>query len=193
MERLVFLQGYIALSNTQRERKFSSQKQCFITFVFIVSLKIYVFLGNKFWIDDITKSYLTMLLYWKGVIILEKLHQLCEALTSHSSLNKRRVTCVTHLTFKIHSRKRHNWLFPTLFLHFNLQLALANICVCSCKHNSSWVVASMHAQVNSFSSKHTRFDPYFGWILLPIIIAAKVGVKSCRLAGECTSFVHAWM
>ena len=29
--------------------------------------------------------------------------------------------------------------------------------------------------------------------MLPIIIAAKVGIKSCRIATECVSFVHAWM
>ena len=28
---------------------------------------------------------------------------------------------------------------------------------------------------------------------LPIIIAAKVGIKSCRFATECVSFVHVWM
>ena len=29
--------------------------------------------------------------------------------------------------------------------------------------------------------------------VLPIIIAAKVGIKSCRFATECVSFVHVWM
>ena len=29
--------------------------------------------------------------------------------------------------------------------------------------------------------------------VLPIIIAAKVGIKSCRFAIECVSFVYAWM
>ena len=29
--------------------------------------------------------------------------------------------------------------------------------------------------------------------MLPIIIAAKVGIKSCRFATECVSFVHVWM
>ena len=29
--------------------------------------------------------------------------------------------------------------------------------------------------------------------MLPIIIAAKVGIKSCRFAIECVSFVRAWM
>ena len=28
-------------------------------------------------------------------------------------------------------------------------------------------------------------------VVLPIIVAAKVGIKSCRLAIECVSFVHA--
>ena len=29
--------------------------------------------------------------------------------------------------------------------------------------------------------------------MLSIIIAAKVGIKSCRFATECVSFVHVWM
>ena len=29
--------------------------------------------------------------------------------------------------------------------------------------------------------------------MLSIIIAAKVGIKSCRFATECISFVHVWM
>ena len=29
--------------------------------------------------------------------------------------------------------------------------------------------------------------------MLPIIIAAKVGIKSCRFALECVSFVHSWV
>ena len=29
--------------------------------------------------------------------------------------------------------------------------------------------------------------------VLPIIIAAKVGIKSCRFATECVLFVHVWM
>ena len=29
--------------------------------------------------------------------------------------------------------------------------------------------------------------------MLPIIIAAKVGIKFCRYATECVSFVHVWM
>ena len=29
--------------------------------------------------------------------------------------------------------------------------------------------------------------------MLPIIIAAKVGIKSCRFATECVSFVHVYM
>ena len=29
--------------------------------------------------------------------------------------------------------------------------------------------------------------------VLPIIIAAKVGIKSCRFVTECVSFVHVWM
>ena len=42
----------------------------------------------------------------------------------------------------------------------------------------------MHTQMKQFCSKSTRFNPYFG---------SKVGIKSCRFAIECVSFVHAWM
>ena len=51
------------------------------------------------------------------------------------------------------SRLRNCWL-PTE----TLQTALTNICVCSCKHDSSWVVTSMHTHMNTFSSKSTRFN-----------------------------------
>ena len=38
---------------------------------------------------------------------------------------------------------------------------------------------------HAFSSKSTRFNLYFGWFVLPMIIAAKVRTKSCRFAREC--------
>ena len=51
----------------------------------------------------------------------------------------------------------------------------------------------MHAQMEKILfSKFTRLNPYFGWFVLPIFIPAKVGIKFCRFARECVSFVHAW-
>ena len=48
---------------------------------------------------------------------------------------------------------------------------------------------------NTFSSKSTRFNAYFGSCsyIYKQHNPAKVGIKSCRLARECVSFVHAWM
>ena len=52
----------------------------------------------------------------------------------------------------------------------------------------------IHVCINeTHSSKSTRFNPYFGWIVLLMIISAKVGIKSCRFARECVSFMHTWM
>ena len=36
----------------------------------------------------------------------------------------------------------------------------------------------------------TRFNPYFGSMILHLMLAPKIGVKSCRGARECVSFVH---
>ena len=44
----------------------------------------------------------------------------------------------------------------------------------------------MH-KCNTFSSTSTKFNPYFG----KQHYDAKVGIKSCRGARECVSFVHA--
>ena len=68
-----------------------------------------------------------------------------------------------------------------LATHSKSSMILVTICVCSCKHNSSWVVTSMHSQL-----KHILQS-------LAIVIAAKVGIKFSRFARECVSFVHTWM
>ena len=50
----------------------------------------------------------------------------------------------------------------------------------------------IHVGINeTHSSKSTRFNPYFGWIVLLMIIIAKVGIKSCRFARVC--FIYAYM
>ena len=49
-----------------------------------------------------------------------------------------------------------------------LQVALATICVCSCKHDSSWVASYIYACTNeahSIANLQTlipTFNPYFG-------------------------------
>ena len=73
---------------------------------------------------------------------------------------------------------------------------LATICVCSCKHNSNWLASYIHACTNETHSVAYLQDlipTLASKYVLPIIIAAKVGIKSCRYATECVSFVHAWM
>ena len=47
----------------------------------------------------------------------------------------------------------------------------------------------IHACLNeTHSSKSTRFNPYFGRYNYKQHNPAKVGIKSCRFAGECVSF-----
>ena len=74
---------------------------------------------------------------------------------------------------------------------------MATICVCSYKHNSSWIASYIHACTNETCSIANIQD------LIPTLLAivvcffynyaAKVGIKSCRFAIECVSFVHAWI
>ena len=82
------------------------------------------------------------------------------------------------------------------FLTTTLQAALATICVCSCKHNSNWLASCIHTCTNETHSVANLQD------LIPTLAAiiigntnlpAKVGIKSCRFATECVSFVHVWM
>ena len=70
---------------------------------------------------------------------------------------------------------------------------LATICVCSCKHNSNRLASYIHTCTNETRSVAYLQDLIPSRYVLPIIIAAKEGIKSCRYATECVSFVHAWM
>ena len=77
-----------------------------------------------------------------------------------------------------------------------LQAALATICVCSRKHNSNWLASCIHTCTNekhSVANLQDLIPTLASKFVLPIIIAAKVGIKSCRFATECFSFVHVWM
>ena len=61
---------------------------------------------------------------------------------------------------------------------FGLWAPLATICVCSCKHNSSWVVTSMHAQIKYILLQIYKTPTLAGMKCK----LAKVGIKSCRFA-----------
>ena len=75
----------------------------------------------------------------------------------------------------------------------SIQAALATICVCSCKHNSNWLASCIHTCTNETHSVANLQD------LIPTLAAIIIGntnllgIKSCRFATECVSFVHVWM
>ena len=47
----------------------------------------------------------------------------------------------------------------------------------------------MHAEMkHTLANLQDLRNPYFDWF-----VSAKVGIKSCSIARECVSFVHAWM
>ena len=51
-----------------------------------------------------------------------------------------------------------------------------------------------HTCINeAHSSKSTRFNPYFGRYNYEQHKPAKEGIKSCRFAKECASFIHVWV
>ena len=75
------------------------------------------------------------------------------------------------------------------FLTTTLQAALATICVCSCKHNSNWLASCIHTCTDETHSVANLIPTLASKFVLPIIIAAKVRIKSCRFATECVSFV----
>ena len=62
------------------------------------------------------------------------------------------------------------------------QLVILASCIHTCT-NETHSVANLQDLIPTLSSK----------FVLPIIIAAKVGIKSCRFTTECVSFVHVWM
>ena len=73
---------------------------------------------------------------------------------------------------------------------------MATVCVCSYKHDSSWVASYIHACTNETHSIANLQDLIPTLALVVCVsynYAAEVGIKSCRFAIECVSFVHAWM
>ena len=70
-------------------------------------------------------------------------------------------------------------------------LATIKFFVYSCKHDYSCVASYIHACTNkthSIANLQDLIPTLASLFMLPIIIAAKVGIKSSRFA-----FVHAWM
>ena len=64
------------------------------------------------------------------------------------------------------------------------------------EHNSNWLASCIHTCTNEMHSLVYLQDlipTLASKYVLPIFIAAKVGIKSCRYATECISFVHVWM
>ena len=73
---------------------------------------------------------------------------------------------------------------------------LATIYICSCKHNSNWLTSYIHTCTNETHSVANLQDliPTLAAIIIGnTYLLAKVGIKSCRYATECVSFVHVWM
>ena len=66
----------------------------------------------------------------------------------------------------------------------------------TCKYNSSWLASYIHACTNETLSIANLQDLMSTLALIVCVAynyAAKVGIKSCRFATECVSFVCAWM
>ena len=83
-----------------------------------------------------------------------------------------------------------------LTTHSTSRTGYYSICVCSCKHNSNWLASYIHTYTNethSVANLQDLIPTLASKFVLPIIIATKVGIKSCRFATECVSFVYAWM
>ena len=73
-----------------------------------------------------------------------------------------------------------------VFKKIFFEIVSVEIVTFSCIHactNETHSVANLQDLIPTLASK----------FVLPIIIAAKVGIKSCRFATECVSFVHVWM
>ena len=61
---------------------------------------------------------------------------------------------------------------------------------------SNWLASCIHTYTNethSVANLQDLIPTLASKFVLPIIIAAKVGIKSCRFAIECVSFVYVWM
>ena len=65
--------------------------------------------------------------------------------------------------------------------------------VCSCKHRVASYIHACTNETHSIANLQDLIPTLASLCYLHIIIAAKVGIKSCRFAIECISFVHAWM
>ena len=55
-----------------------------------------------------------------------------------------------------------------------------------------WLASYIHAYTNETHSI-ANIQDLIPTLALVVCVAAKVGIKSCRFAIECVSFVHAWM
>ena len=67
---------------------------------------------------------------------------------------------------------------------------------CSSKHNSNCLASCIHTCTNEthFVANLQDLIPTLAAIIIGNTnLLAKVGIKSCRFATECVSFVHVWM
>ena len=78
---------------------------------------------------------------------------------------------------------------PKKYVCTYIKAALTTIYVCSCKHNSSWVVTSMHTQMKHISSKSARFNPYFCWFVCFYLCLPKYRLNLVDLLDH-VSFIH---
>ena len=78
-----------------------------------------------------------------------------------------------------HSTSRTGY-YLCLFMQTQFQLLASCIHTCT---NETHSVANLQDLIPTLASK----------FVLSIIIAAKVGIKSCRFATECVSFVHVFI
>ena len=86
--------------------------------------------------------------------------------------------------FSLQSLLFSKFLDCLLFIVPTLQAALATICVCSCKHNSSWMVTSIYAQMkHSLANLRDLIPTLVGFCFMSNV--CEVGIKSCRFAREC--------
>ena len=124
----------------------------------------------------------TMNHFYERVMVSKYVHktimlpQLSHVIVSH--MVPKSIQRTGAIDYKIFSHKCENFL---LF-----------VSVHACRHNSSWLASYIHACTNE-THFIANLQDLIPTLALPIIIAAKVGIKSCRFAIECVSFVHAWM
>ena len=51
----------------------------------------------------------------------------------------------------------------------------------------------LHSYMHNKTHSLARCNPYFGWLVLPIIANQSIGIKCCRFARECVTFEDACM